>query len=202
MDTPTPAQGDAFVAPVDRMVAADRAAGGGSVAVTLPEAMTAHPRTPGTFRDAIGWPSNEVAFDLRSERVAADMSVRELAHYLGFGTSYLYQIESGRCGVSRQMRDHIRAALTIQNRIPLVPIGAELGDGGNTDRADLADVIPVTMAARRFGVSEPTFRRRVRAYAVPLFTDPRDNRKKLIRVSDVDRLAALGGRLGEGDGGD
>lgn len=52
-------------------------------------------------------------------------------------------------------------------------------------------LICVTDAARRFGVSEPTFRRRVRERALPLFADPRDRRRKLVRVADVDGLALL-----------
>ncbi len=53
------------------------------------------------------------------------------------------------------------------------------------------ELLPVTAAARRFGVSEPTFRRRVRERDVPIFADPRDRRRKLVRVADVDRLDTL-----------
>lgn len=53
------------------------------------------------------------------------------------------------------------------------------------------DLIPVTLAARQLGVSEPTFRRRVRERALPLFGDPRDRRRKLVRVADIDELASF-----------
>ena len=53
-------------------------------------------------------------------------------------------------------------------------------------------LIPMTLAARRFGVSEPTFRRRVREGGLAVFADPRDRRRKLVRVADVDRLDTLG----------
>ena len=53
-------------------------------------------------------------------------------------------------------------------------------------------LIPMTLAARRFGVSEPTFRRRVREGGLPVFADPRDRRRRLLRVADVDRLDTLG----------
>ncbi len=56
---------------------------------------------------------------------------------------------------------------------------------------DQTELMSVTLAARRFGVSEPTFRRRVRERALPLFADPRDRRRKLVRVADVDGLALL-----------
>lgn len=52
------------------------------------------------------------------------------------------------------------------------------------------ELLPVTDAARRFGVSEPTFRRRVRDGNLPLFADPRDRRRKLVRIADVDRLGS------------
>lgn len=55
---------------------------------------------------------------------------------------------------------------------------------------DDQDLICVTLAARRFGVSEPTFRRRVRDGLLPLFADPRDRRRRLVRIADVDRLGS------------
>ena len=64
------------------------------------------------------------------------------------------------------------------------------------------DLMPVTHAARRFGVSDPTFRRRVRDHGLPLFADPRDRRRKLVRVADVDRLGTagpLGGAVAQED---
>ncbi len=48
--------------------------------------------------------------------------------------------------------------------------------------------VPVGTAAAMLGVSKLTLRRRVRADAVPTFTDPRDTRYVLVRVADVDRL--------------
>lgn len=60
------------------------------------------------------------------------------------------------------------------------------------------ELIPVTIAARTFGVSEPTFRRRIREGVIPLFTDPRDKRRKLIRAADLDRLGTSQ-RLGPAD---
>lgn len=53
------------------------------------------------------------------------------------------------------------------------------------------DVITVTLAARRLNISEPTFRRRVRESELPIYTDPRDRRRRLVRTADVDRLDTL-----------
>ncbi len=56
---------------------------------------------------------------------------------------------------------------------------------------DQTELMSVTLAARHFGVSEPTFRRRVRERDLPLFADPRDRRRKLVRVADVERLETV-----------
>ena len=67
---------------------------------------------------------------------------------------------------------------------------------------DSSYLIPVTLAARRLGVSEPTFRRRVREGLSAIYTDPRDRRRKLVRIAEVDLLAVperLGAAGGKGD---
>ena len=45
-------------------------------------------------------------------------------------------------------------------------------------------------AARRCGVSEWTLRQRVRRGDVAVYRDPLDDRRRLLRVADLERLAA------------
>ncbi len=65
---------------------------------------------------------------------------------------------------------------------------------------ETSDLITVTFAARRLGMSEPTLRRRVREGLLTVYADPCDRRRKLVRIAEVDlltmpqRLIAGGGK--------
>ncbi len=63
-------------------------------------------------------------------------------------------------------------------------------------------LIPVTLAARRLRISEPTFRRRVREGLLTVYADPLDRRRKLVQTADVDRLAAPDRLISTGGKGD
>ncbi len=52
-----------------------------------------------------------------------------------------------------------------------------------------SDLITVTFAARRLGMSEPTLRRRVQEGLLTVYVDPCDRRRKLVRIAEVDLLA-------------
>ncbi len=52
-----------------------------------------------------------------------------------------------------------------------------------------SDLVTVTFAARRLGISEPTFRRRVREGLLTIYADPCDRRRRLVRIAEVDLLA-------------
>ncbi|MDP9471731.1 MAG: hypothetical protein M3Q71_13890 [Chloroflexota bacterium] len=67
---------------------------------------------------------------------------------------------------------------------------------------DSNHLIPVTLAARRLRISEPTFRRRVREGSLTVYADPLDRRRKLVQMADVDRLAALDRLISAGGKGD
>ncbi len=49
--------------------------------------------------------------------------------------------------------------------------------------------LTLTQAARRLGLSEPALRRRIQAGVLPVFTNPRDRRSRLIRLIDLDTYA-------------
>ncbi len=67
---------------------------------------------------------------------------------------------------------------------------------------DSNHLIPVTLAARRLRISEPTFRRRVREGLLTVYADPLDRRRKLVEMADVDRLAAPDRLISAGGKGD
>src|SRR5688572_2096710 len=48
--------------------------------------------------------------------------------------------------------------------------------------------LSMTEAARRIGTSRIVLRRRVNREGISVFTDPLDDRRRLVRVADVDRL--------------
>ncbi len=54
---------------------------------------------------------------------------------------------------------------------------------------ETSDLITVTFAARRLGMSEPTLRRRVREGLLTVYADPCDRRSRLVRIAEVDVLA-------------
>ncbi|MCA9091140.1 MAG: hypothetical protein KDA90_21160 [Planctomycetaceae bacterium] len=65
-----------------------------------------------------------------------------------------------------------------------VPEGATHMDTQELDR------IPLSKAAKRIGVHTDTLRRRLEGSDVTLFEDPRDLRRKLVRLDDLDRIFA------------
>lgn len=54
-------------------------------------------------------------------------------------------------------------------------------------------------AARRLGVSKPTFARIVRVKQLSVFGDPRDRRRKLLKLLDVEHLCRVSPLEGAGD---
>ncbi len=50
------------------------------------------------------------------------------------------------------------------------------------------ELVPMTEAAKRAGVSQVTFRDRVRRGEIVTFTNPRDRRSRLVSVGDLDRM--------------
>ncbi len=55
----------------------------------------------------------------------------------------------------------------------------------------MGEYLPMREAARRVGISEPTFRRRVQKGLLPVYRDPCDWRRKLVREDEVDALFAV-----------
>lgn len=51
------------------------------------------------------------------------------------------------------------------------------------------DYLPLNEAARRLGISEFTMRRRIAEGELPVWTDPLDRRRRLLRRRDLDRYA-------------
>jgi len=48
--------------------------------------------------------------------------------------------------------------------------------------------VTMSEASRRVGSSRNSIRRRVNRGEIPVFADPLDDRRRLVRVADVDRL--------------
>jgi len=55
----------------------------------------------------------------------------------------------------------------------------------------MSELIGHRTAARRYGVSVPTIRRRVQRGQLQMFINPMDDRMKLIRVRDLEALMRL-----------
>ncbi len=53
------------------------------------------------------------------------------------------------------------------------------------------EFLPVTAAARSLGVSEPTLRHRIREAQITIFADPKDRRRKLVRVADLAQFEVM-----------
>ena len=52
----------------------------------------------------------------------------------------------------------------------------------------VVEFIGFRAAAQRLGVSRPTIRELVRRDQMPVYADPLDGRRKLLRLEDLDRL--------------
>ena len=52
------------------------------------------------------------------------------------------------------------------------------------------EFIPAQRAAKLLGMSDAALRRRIRRGLLPVYRDPADRRFKLLRVSDLEQLAA------------
>lgn len=52
----------------------------------------------------------------------------------------------------------------------------------------MADLITITEAAERAGLSPMTFRKRMREYALTIYVNPRDRREKLVDAAEVDAM--------------
>jgi hypothetical protein len=52
----------------------------------------------------------------------------------------------------------------------------------------MPELITVTEAAERAGLSLMTFRKRMREYGLTIYINPRDRREKLVDASDVDAM--------------
>jgi len=52
------------------------------------------------------------------------------------------------------------------------------------------EYISLTEAARRIGLSDPAFRRRVRRGEIATYHDPRDWRRRLVKLADLDAYVA------------
>lgn len=52
------------------------------------------------------------------------------------------------------------------------------------------EFVPALEAAKMLGMSDAALRRRVRRGLLPVYRDPADHRVKLLKVSDLERLAS------------
>jgi hypothetical protein len=53
---------------------------------------------------------------------------------------------------------------------------------------ETSDMIGSVEACRRVGVTAPTLRKRIRRGDLPVYLDPFDDRRRLIRLSDLESL--------------
>ena len=54
---------------------------------------------------------------------------------------------------------------------------------------ELSDFVRVEDVPARIGLSERMLRRRLAAGEVAVYQDPRDRRKRIVRIEEIDRLA-------------